>query len=330
MDGRYDVIVVGAGIAGLTAAMYCARQQLKTLVISVDIGGQLLMATEIQNYPGFQSISGFDLARRVEEQARSYGVEVVYDEVKRVAEAGEAYSVETLSGSKYETLALILACGKAPRELGVPGEKNLRGRGVSYCAVCDAPLYRGRSVALVGWGHHGVESANLLGGYAKTLYWLFPGERPVEDEDVLGPVAARDNVVLMPHSQVVEIVGENRVRGLVVRDKRTGEERRLDVDGVFIEVGYEARVEFARGLVDVNERGEVVVDKLCRTSRRGIFACGDVTDMPYKQAVIAAGMGAVAALSASNYVLQAKGRRAALTSDWRHVRGAGARPQLKI
>ena len=327
---RYDVVIVGAGIAGLTAAMYCARQGLRTLVVSADLGGQLMLAVEVQNYPGFSSIRGFDLIRRVEEQARAYGAEIVYDDVVGVERLDDGFRVRG-GGGEYECMAVILACGKAPRELGVPGEKRLKGRGVSYCAVCDAPLFRGRRVALVGWGYHAVESVNLLKDYAREVYWVFPGEKPYHDAGLVGDVLAKGNVKLVPSSEPVEIRGERRVEALVVRDKATGSLVELEVDGVFVEVGYETRVEFAKGLVELNERGEVVVDKACRTSTPGVFAAGDVTDVPYKQAVIAAGMGATAALSAYSYLMRLRGREVRVVSDWKHLKPReGGGLQLKL
>jgi len=317
----YDIIVVGAGIAGLTAALYASRQGMKTLVVSKDLGGQLLSASEIQNYPGFASIRGADLVRRVEEQARSFGAEILFDEVVEVGKRGEKFYVKTTTG-EYECLSLILAFGKTPRNLGVPGEDRLRGRGVSYCAICDGPLYRGRDVALVGWGKHGLEAALILKEFAGKLYWVFPGERPV-GEGELSAVLESENVVLMPRREVVEIKGEDRVRSLLVRRKDTGEVEEVEVDGVFVEAGYAIKTDFLRGFVELNERGEIVVDKECRTSTAGVFAAGDVTDVPYKQAVISAGQGAIAALSACNYVARLKGERREFRADWRHVPRAG-------
>lgn len=326
----YDVLIVGAGIAGLTAALYAARQGLRTLVVGADLGGQLLMASEIQNFPGFESVRGFELIQRVEAQARAYGAEIVFDEIAEVGREGNVFVAKGLNG-EYRALSLILACGKAPKELGVPGERELKGRGVSYCVVCDAPLFRGRTVALVSWGYHGLENANTLAGHARKVYWVFPGEKPYEDEDAVQALLARGNVELVPRAQPVAIKGERRVEALVVRDRVSGEERELKVDGVFVEIGYEPKTEFLKGFVQLNEKGEVVVDKECRTSQPGVFAAGDVTDIPYKQAVISAGMGAIAALSAYRYVMELKGRRVAAVSDWRHIeRRRGGQLALRL
>lgn len=316
---EYDVVVVGAGIAGLTAALYATRQGLKTLVVGADLGGQLLLVSEIQNFPGFKSIRGFELIRRVEEQARSYGAEIIFDEVVEVRREKDFFVIRGRSG-EYRGLAVILACGKAPKELGIPGERELRGRGVSYCVVCDAPLFKGRVVALISWGYHGVENAATLSNYAKKVYWIFPSEKPYEDEELVASVLSKGNIELIPNSTPLAIKGEKRVETLVVRDKEKGEIRELKVDGVFVEVGYEAKTGFLRGVVKLNEKGEVIVDREGRTSTPGIFAAGDVTDVPYKQAVIAAGMGAMAALSAYSYVMKLKGRKVRIVSDWKHLK----------
>jgi len=318
-DSYRDVIIIGAGIAGLTAALYTARQKLDTLVISIDLGGQLLMAPEIQNFPGYVSISGFELIKKIEEQARLYGAEIIFDEVVGIKPEDKHYIVSTRSGAEYRTLAVILAFGKKPKELGIPGEKELKGRGVSYCVVCDGPLFRNRNVALISWGHHSVESATTLRSYANRVYWIFPGEKPVDDEDMLNEILSGGNVELVANAKPVEIRGEKMVEAIVVEDRKTGERREINVDGVFVEIGYTTKTDFLKGLVELNEKGEVVVDQLCRTSREGIFAAGDVAAIPYKQAVISAGMGACAALSAYNHVIGLKGGRAKVIADWRKV-----------
>jgi len=313
---RYDVIVVGGGIAGLTAALYLARQDLKVLVVTMDVGGQLLLASKIQNYPGFTSIDGFGLSKKVEEQAKLYGAEFRYDEVTGVSKKGDSFTVRTVTWGELRADAIVLAFGKKPRELGVPGEQEFKGKGVSYCATCDAPLFRGKRVVLAGVGPHGVEAAGMLSDLVSELHWVFPGESP-GGEEVFRSVASRPNVNVLAKSRIVEIRGEGRLSGVVVE---TPEGRReLQVDGVFVEMGYVPETGIVRGLVDLNENGEIIVDKLCRTSLDGVFAAGDVTDIPYKQAVISAGMGATAALSAYGYLLRRRGREARAISDWKHV-----------
>jgi len=324
---KYDVIIVGAGIAGLTAALYAARQKLSTLVISADLGGQLLLTNEIQNFPGFMSISGLELIRKVEEQAKTYGAEILFDEVTSIAEQENLFTVKTASGNEFQAEAVVLAFGKSPKEMGVPGEKELKGKGVSYCVICDAPLYRGKKVVLVGWGLHNYENIVRLRDYASKVYWVFPGEKPLEEEELLQEAMSKGNVELVPFSEPVEVKGDKRVQALVVRNKKTGELKTLEVDGVFVEMGYVTKTDFLKGLVQLNEKGEIVVDKMCRTSKPGIFAAGDVSEMPHKQAVIAAGMGACAALSAYAYVMEKRGRKVGQVADWRHVEIPGKRKE---
>ncbi|MEM3717994.1 FAD-dependent oxidoreductase, partial [Thermofilum sp.] len=202
---KYDVIIVGAGIAGLTAALYAARQKLSTLVISADLGGQLLLTNEIQNFPGFMSISGLELIRKVEEQAKTYGAEILFDEVTSIAEQENLFTVKTASGNEFQAEAVVLAFGKSPKEMGVPGEKELKGKGVSYCVICDAPLYRGKKVVLVGWGLHNYENIVRLRDYASKVYWVFPGEKPLEEEELLNEAMSKGNVELVPFSEPVEV-----------------------------------------------------------------------------------------------------------------------------
>ncbi|QOJ78574.1 FAD-dependent oxidoreductase [Infirmifilum lucidum] len=316
---RYDVVIVGAGIAGLTAALYAARQRLSTLVISADLGGQLLLTSEIQNFPGFMSISGLELIRKVEEQARAYGAHIIFDEVVGIEEKDGVFYVKTAVGNVFEAEAVILAFGKSPREMGVPGEREFKGRGVSYCVICDAPLYRGKTVALVGWGLHNYENVIRLRDYASKVYWVFPGEKPLEDEELLQEALSKGNVELVANSTPAEVRGSRKVEALVVKNKNTSELRTLQVDGVFVEMGYVTRTEFLKGFVELNENGEIIVDRECRTSRPGVFAAGDVAGMPHKQAVIAAGMGACAALSAYAYIMSKRGKKVASVSDWRHL-----------
>ncbi len=316
-ESTYDVVVIGAGIAGLTAALYSARLGLRTLVVSIDIGGQLNLAEVIQNFPGFKNISGFELAQLVSEQAQVYGAEFVFDEVVSIAEKEGVFEIEGKGGT-YLAEAVILAMGKAPIKMGVPGEEEFRGKGVSYCVVCDAPLFKGRRVALVGWGAHAAGSVSKLLSYASYVYWVFTGNTPASEE-LVSRLVSTGKVELVPRSKPVEVKGDRRVKALVVRNLSTGELRELEVDGVFVEMGYAPRTEFLRGFVELNEKGEVIVDLECRTSRPGVFAAGDVTGMPFKQAVIAAGMGACAALSAYNYLARRRGGRI-IRSDWRHLK----------
>ena len=306
MAEERDVIIIGAGIAGLTASIFSARQGLDTLVIGRDLGGQLLMAHEIRNYPGLINVNGYELIRRVERQARESGVEIVFDEALGVSEEGGRFKVRTLR-DEYVSRALILALGKAPRELGVPGESAFKGKGVSYCVTCDGPLYKGRVVALIGAGFQALEGAIVLSDIVKSGYWIVPGEKPAPDEEAVKRVMAKGVLNVLTKAKVIEIKGDKRVRSIVVKTAE-GSLRELTVDGVFVEMGYVTKTDFLKGFVELNEKGEILIDELCRTSRRGVFAAGDVTTIPFKQAVISAAQGAIAALSAYAYITAEKSK----------------------
>ncbi len=314
----YDVIIIGAGIAGLSAGLYCSRLKMKTLIISKDIGGQLTLAPEIQNYPGFASIRGFDLIMRIYNQIKSLSIDMVYDEVTKIEEEDEQFVVYTTSNQKFTALSLILAFGKSPRELNVPGEQEFRGKGVSYCAICDAPLYKGKTVALAGIGDAGIHAAIVLSDVVNKCHWVFPTPTPTQDLDLLEAIKSRNNLKLYPNSRIIEIKGDKRVTAIVIENIKTKEKTQINVNGVFIEMGYIPKTSFVKGFVQLNDKGEIIVNEVCETSRKGVFAAGDVTNMPYKQAIISAGQGAVAALSAYNYVAQIKGYRQ-ISREWSHI-----------
>ncbi len=317
MSANYDVIVVGGGIAGFSAALYAARQRLKTLVIAKDIGGQLNMTTAVENYPAIMRISGPELVARVHQQAERFGAEVIFDEVVDVQKDGNVFRVKTYGGDEYTSLAVILAFGKTPKELGVPGEAKFKNKGVSYCTICDAPFFKGQDVALVSWGDLAREPVTILSSVANKFYWIFPGDKPIYDDEFLSTALGAGKAVLMPNSEVVEIRGSNKVESVVVRNKKTGEMQELKAAAVFIEIGYVTKTDFVKHLVDLNERGEIIADWIGKTKTPGLFAAGDVIQYPYKQAVIAAAQGVAAALSATAYVMELKGKKVVSLTDWR-------------
>jgi thioredoxin reductase (NADPH) len=314
-DHLYEVVIIGGAAAGLTAAIYAARQGLRTLVVTKDIGGQALLTNDIQNYPGFTAIGGFELMNLFYQQAQTFGAEFIFDEVISITEQ-EAPKSFLAQGRKatYRAEALILAFGKTPRDLGVPGEQRLQGKGVSYCAVCDAPLFKGRVVAVVGHADPALDAVEMLTHHASKIYLIHETPRLAGDPELLDRVRSSGLVEVLPRTKVVEIVGEERVEGLQLQGPEG--RRLLPVEGVFVELGYVAKTGFVKDFVRLNEQGEIVVDKYCATSRPGVFAAGDVTDTPYKQAVISAGQGATAALSAYNYLQRLRGRPA-IRGDWK-------------
>jgi len=322
--GTYDVVIVGGASAGLTASLYCSRQQLKTVVITKDIGGQALLTNEIQNYPGFDEIKGFELMTKFQKQSLSYGTEFEYDEVTRIVKGSSRFSVETGSGV-YDAESIILAFGKTPRELGVPGEKELSGRGISYCAVCDGPLYKGKRIAVIGTGPQLIEAAIYLVDLASELFIMRTSSRSTGDMESVRSLQERKNVKFMDS---VKVNGFSETEtGILISTGRIADTWDLDsvvVDGVFIENGYISKAGFLKGLVELNRSNEIIINDLCHTSQEGIFACGDVTNMPYKQVVISAGQGAVAALSAYNYIQKKRGLIPVKT-DWKGIKKGESR-----
>jgi thioredoxin reductase (NADPH) len=323
-DYLYDVVVIGAGISGLSAALYLGRLGLKTVVVSVDVGGQLAYASVIENYPGLEPLPGIELVYRVRDQVKSYGVNIIVDEVVSIEKVGNVFVVKTRRGFTYKSLAVIAACGKAPKKLGVEGEENFIGKGLSYCVVCDGPLFKGKKVLLVSFGVKGVESLELLAPIALEVHYVVPNVNDVSVE-----VAKKfSNVRIYPGYKVIKLLGEGKVSKAVIQSGNDVKE--LEVDGVFVELGFETRIDFLKQYVDINENGEVVVDNLGRTKLDGLFAAGDLVNIPYKQAVIAAASGVIAALSAINYVNKVKGVERRVRADWEKKVGVSKKKPFRL
>ncbi len=312
----YDVVIVGAGIAGLSAALYTARQRLSTLVVSKDLGGQLNLTQLIENYPAVNADTGIGLATKVENQAKKFGAKFIYgEEIANITKEGDVFVLSGIKG-EYKARAVILAFGKSPRELKVPGENELKGKGVSYCAICDAAFFKDVPAAVVGEGEPGLEAIELLSRYARPAYFISRTPQLVGEPEVVSEIRGRKNVELYLGYAVKEIKGEKKVEAIVVENLKTHEVKELKVEGVIIEMGYELRTEFLKGFVKLNEKGEIIVDELGRTSVEGVFAAGDVTQTPYKQAVVASAEGVKAALSAYNYLRSLKGLPP-VSVDWK-------------
>ena len=322
----YDVVVVGGASAGLTAAMYASRQGLKTLIITKDIGGQALLTNDIENYPAFEHIGGFELMNRFEQQAKSFGAEFVYEEVSSIQKNKTRHLIvktAITTDNKYDTHTIILAFGKTPRDLNVPGEKEFKGKGVSYCAVCDGPLFKNKTVGIVGTGESALEAAIYLKQLASKVNIIHRTDKPIGSEDTIDLLQQRQQsnskISFIPNSVVKSINGSSKVESLTLFNSKTNSEIKITVDGVFIEMGYIAKTDIVKDLVQLNDNKEIVVDKHCATSHEGIFAAGDVTDVPFKQAVISAGQGAIAALSAYNYIQKLEGKPA-IRTDWKSIK----------
>ena len=298
--GERELIIVGAGPAGLSAALYASRMGLDTLVLDRGLaGGLLLEIPRLENYPGFpEGISGPELAKLMVEHAKGYGAEVrELEEVVELQLSGDVKEARTRKGA-YRAKAIIIATGSFHRKLGVPGEEEFRGRGVSYCGLCDGPFFRGKRVLVVGGGNAAATTALLLADLASQVFLVHRRDQ-LRAEAVLARRLAEKGVELILNSELVEIYGDQLVRGVRIRNKRTGEVRELAVDGVFIQVGEVPNSELAaRAGVAVDERGYIITDHRQRTNLPGVLAAGDVTNHPVKQVATAVGQGTVAAVEA--------------------------------
>ncbi|MBU5689280.1 MAG: thioredoxin-disulfide reductase [Candidatus Aenigmarchaeota archaeon] len=315
----FDVIIVGAGPAGMTAGIYASRRALKTVIISESIGGQIMSTTWIENYPGFKQIKAVELVKRFEDHVRSFSVDIIQELVTEIKETDGGFIVKTNS-NEYKAKAVILAFGKSPRTLDVPGEKQYTGKGVSYCATCDAPLFRGMPVAVVGGGNSAFEAAHLLSQIASKVYIIHRSETFRAFETLVEDVKNR-GVEFIMNTEVREIKGDKFVKSIVIENNKTGEKRELQVNGVFIEIGSEVKTELIKDLVKLDESKHVVVNEKAETFypnsdkvRPGLFAAGDLTNVPFKQIVVSAGEGCKAALQAYNYIhgIETKGH----VADW--------------
>jgi NADH-dependent peroxiredoxin subunit F len=300
----YDVLILGGGPAALTAAVYCMRKGVSTGLITMDFGGQVAETSAVENYMGYKYIEGIQLTERFKEQVNQFEISIAQGNRVSGIKPGRNWTVTLDDGSACSGRTIIITTGKSWRKLNVPGEKELTGRGVAYCATCDAPLFAGKRVVVVGGGNSGVESAIDLAKIAEsvTLVQFLPAL--TADRVLVDALASFKNVDILFEHEIAEIRGSSSVESVSVRARAGGAVRKLDVEGIFIEIGLVPNSDFTKGLLDLNEAGEIVVDSACRTSASGIFAAGDVTSVPFKQIIIAAGEGAKAALAACEYLLK--------------------------
>jgi len=301
-----DVIIVGSGPAGWTAAIYTARAGLKPLLIasSVEVGGELVKTTEVENYPGFpEGVMGPDLMTNFQAQAEKFGTEVIYDDATELDLTGDVKIVKTGMGDVYEAKTVILATGAQYRELGVPREKELSGYGVSWCATCDGFFFRDVNIAVVGGGDSAMEEANFLTRFASKVYLIhrrdsFKASKIMADRALNNP-----KIEVIWNSEVAELQGSPKLTGVTLRNTVDGTTSQLDVEGLFVAIGNDPRTELVKGVVDLSPEGFIQVDgRSSRTNVPGVFACGDVIDPTYRQAITAAASGCVAALDAEHFL----------------------------
>lgn len=317
---QYEIVVVGAGPAGLSAGIFVARQRAKCMLITKDLGGQLNLIPKLENYPGTIMSSGPLLAKTLENQYLTFGGEMTYDTVQRVEEIEGTTDLRIKTvRSEYLTKALVLAPGKVPNNLGVENEVQYQNKGVHYCTKCDAPFYQGRVTATVGVGGYLLESGILLSRMASKVYLIYRGGQLGGDKEMIESLKRKNNVELVPNSSVTSVTGSNSLQQIQIKDS-TGSSKTLNVDGLFIEMGSKINLDFVKHLIKINTKGEIEVTDGGKTTHPAIFAAGDATSIPYKQIVAACGDGAAAGLSAFNYVEKLKGKPG-IRSDWKKTIG---------
>ena len=311
---EFEIVIVGAGPAGLSAGMYVARQNVSCLVISKDLGGQMNLIPKLENYPGTIMSSGPILAKTLETQYLSFKGEIVYDTVEKIDESEDGFKIKT-TRSEYKAKAIVLAPGKVPNMLGVENESEYFNKGIHYCTKCDAPFYQGRTTASVGVGSYLVESGLLLSRMASKMYLILKGSKLAGDKDLVAALENNKNIEIITQSSVKSISGDSALQQITLVDS-TGAEKVLDVDALFIELGSKINLDYVKHLVKINTKGEIEIESGGMTSHPAIFAAGDATTIPYKQIIVACGDGSNAGLSAFNYLEKLKGKPG-IRADWK-------------
>lgn len=301
-----NVIIIGSGPAGYTAAVYAARANLHPVLFegAVTAGGALMNTTEVENFPGFRDgIMGPDLMEQMRAQAERFGAELVTDDITSVSLEGDIKSVVDGEGRTWRAHAVILAMGSAYRELGLPDEKRLSGHGVSWCATCDGFFFRDQDIAVVGGGDSAVEEATFLTKFARSVTIVHRRDRLRASKIMAERALTNDKIRFAWNSEVVAVNGGDKLTGVTLRDTVTGAESELDVTGLFIAIGHDPRNELVKGVVNLDTEGYVLVEgRSTRTNLPGVFACGDLVDHTYRQAITAAGSGCAAALDAERFL----------------------------
>lgn len=302
----YDTIIIGAGPAGFTAAIYAARREMRTMIISKDLGGQISLASEIENYPGFKRIEAFDLISKMNEQVTALGVEIKLAEVKKIEKKQDEFCLHTQK-EKFHAKTIIIAMGLQPRRLAIPGEEEFAGKGISYCANCDGPFYKGKVVAVVGGGNAALDAAEVLSKIGSRVYLIHRREDFRAFEALVSEVKQRHNIECILNSEVKEILGHDKVEKLKIFNSKDKSETEIAVDGLFIEIGRIAHTDLVDDLVERDELKQIKVDERGLTKTPGVFAAGDVTPVEFKQITVACGSATLAALSAYQYLQMKQG-----------------------
>ena len=299
----YDLIIIGAGPAGISAGIYAARKKIKTLVLTKDFIGQVGKTGMVDNYLGFFGISGIDLMKKFEEHLRKFEIEISLGEVVKVSRDGKGFSIKVKGGKKFLAKTIIVATGRDPRPLEVPGEKEFISHGVSYCSICDAPFFKDKAVAVIGGGNAGFEAVLDLIPYAKRIFIFERSDKIIADEILQDKIKKERKVEIHLNKEIKKIEGSDNVQDIIYQDLKTSKTFQVPMDGVFIQIGSIPATGSLKGVVEFNEDDEIKVDfETCATSCPGVFAAGDVNSGKWKQIVIAASEGTRAALSVYKYL----------------------------
>jgi alkyl hydroperoxide reductase subunit F len=299
--GKRELVIIGGGPAGCSAAVYAARSRLDTLLVTEDFGGQLLLTDSVENYLGFTCETGTGLSEKYEEHVRDYDVDILQERVSSIEQDGEDFILRVDGADDVEAETVIIATGTEARRLDVPGEEEFNNRGVGYCAVCDGPLFADEEVAVIGGGYSGTEAAVFLSDIAETVYVVNYGDELSGEPITIEKIPDLENVEVIHNADTQEFFGDQMLEGLRYEDRDTGDEHELEVAGAFIEIGRIPRSELV-DVVDKDEEGKILTDERTRTSVDGLYAAGDVSDIQEEQAVVAAGEGCIAALEAGRYL----------------------------
>jgi thioredoxin reductase (NADPH) len=307
-NDEYDIAIIGGGPAGLTAAIYNARAGLKTAIFEkLAIGGQIFLTSDIENYPGFEKISGPDLINNIEKQAKNFGAEFIFDEIVKINQIDKSFKLLSASEKVYSARAIIIATGAKYRDLNIPGENKFKGKGISNCATCDGAFYKNMDVAVIGGGDTAVGEAIFLTRFANKVYLIHRRDKLRATYIIQKSAFENPKIEFVLNSVAEEILGDKNVEGIKIKNLKTGENKILNVKGVFVFIGLNPNTDFLKGFIELDENGYIITDSSMKTSKEGIFACGDCIKKDLRQAITACGDGAVAAFSAQHYVEKLKG-----------------------
>jgi len=295
----YDVAIIGGGPAGVTAAIYAARKKLKTLFLTKDIGGQIVWTSDIENYPGFKSIKGDELAIKFEEHLKEFEIDTKRETAEEVTKENNVFKIKTKK-NMYESKTVVIATGRKPRELGVKGETEFKNKGVAYCATCDAPLFEGKDVAVMGGGNSALEAVMQLMKIANKIYIFDFMDKMIADPIMLDKAKASKKVELYTSSKAKEIKGDKTVKSIVI--DHNGKEKEYKIEGIFVQIGSLPSDKPTIKGINLNKFNEIIINEKCETNIQGLFAAGDITNVPEKQIIVAAGQGCIASISAFKYL----------------------------